>query len=91
IFEKSWRVLARGGNGSWALALPPRPRVSVIRCSPNYSFQIQAGPGKPLLCRNFGRNVDKIHECALRFAIRTVCVVPATLATCGPAYMNHLG
>ncbi len=31
VFEKSWRVLARGGNGSWALTL--RPRVSVIRCN----------------------------------------------------------
>ena len=35
MFEKSWRVLARGGHGSWALALPPRPRISVIRCKAN--------------------------------------------------------
>ncbi len=33
VFEKSWPVLARGGNGSWALARSSRPRISVIRCS----------------------------------------------------------
>ena len=32
VFEKLWRVLARGSNGIWALESPPRPQVSVIRC-----------------------------------------------------------
>ncbi|MEO2032729.1 MAG: sulfatase-like hydrolase/transferase [Planctomycetaceae bacterium] len=32
VFEKSCRVLARGGDGSGALELLPQPRVSVIRC-----------------------------------------------------------
>jgi hypothetical protein len=32
VFEKSWRVMAHGGNGIWALEPPPRPQISVIRC-----------------------------------------------------------
>jgi hypothetical protein len=32
VFEKTWRIPARGCDGSRALALPPHPRISVIRC-----------------------------------------------------------
>ena len=35
VFEKSWRVLARGSNGIRALKPPPRPQISVIRCNRN--------------------------------------------------------
>ena len=48
VFEKSWRVLARGSNGIRALEPPPRPRISVIRCSPPTATG--AGhDGKPLM------------------------------------------
>jgi hypothetical protein len=62
-----------------------------FHAGPHYSFEMQAGPGKPVQCRNFGRNFVKLHARTLRFAIRRVCAVPATLATCGPAYVNHSG
>jgi hypothetical protein len=57
----------------------------------NHSVRIPAGPSKPLLRRNFGRNVVRIHPRTLWFGIRWICTVPATLATCGPAYVNNSG
>ena len=70
-------------------AFRPTPRLRTA--NPHFSFPIQAEPGKPSLCRNFGRNAVKIQARTLRFAIRWVCAVPATLTTCGPAYMRNPG
>ena len=36
VFEKSWRILARGSDGIRVLEPPPRPQISVIRCRSAY-------------------------------------------------------
>ena len=35
VFEKSWRVVARGSHGIRALHPPPQPQIRVIRCKVN--------------------------------------------------------
>ena len=74
-------------------ALVPASRADCTSGNPNpdYSSEIHAGSIEPLQCRKFSRNVVKIDACILRFAIRRVCAVPATLATSGAACVNNPG
>ena len=67
VFEKSWRVLARGTNGRRALKPPPRPQISVIRCSLHFS-RGASGNGHSIRCAFQKLIQSKSSKCFPAFA-----------------------